>query len=91
MTKAFVLRFLFTFLMIVPKDGAKKGIQYLKIIRSGFISMILFAVPCHVSGLTELRILSASNSVEDSDSMYCDLPGNNILGYCVVKLIAITS
>jgi len=53
--------------------------------------MILFAVPCHVSGLTELRILSASNSVEDFDSMYCDLPGNNILGYCVVKLIAITS
>ena len=53
--------------------------------------MILFAVICQVSGLIELRILSALNSIEDSDSMYCDLPGNNILGYCVVKLNAITS
>jgi len=64
-----------------PKDGAKKGIQYLKITKSGWSSIILLAVFFHEIGLTELNIRSVSYGTAAGDSLNCEFPGNRKSGY----------
>ncbi len=80
-TKAFVFNFFLTLFNTDPKDGAKKGIQYLKITKSGLSSIILLAVFFHEIGLTELNIRSVSYGTVAGDSLNCEFPGNRKSGY----------
>ena len=89
-TKDLTLIFFLVCLIIDLKEGAKKGIQYLNIIRSGSSSIILFAVFFQDIGLILFMVLSIL--ISDLRLLsYCDFPGNNMLGYCKEKFIAVTS
>ena len=61
-TKDLILIFFLISLIIDPKEGAKKGIQYLKITISGFNSIILFAALCQEIGFILFIILSIFKS-----------------------------
>jgi len=76
---------------MVPKHGAINGIQYLIIKISGACFFICLPTLIQLSGFTEFTVRSIFKFAGAGEVEYCVLPGNKILGYCKVNVIAFTS
>ena len=86
------LQFLLMCLATNPCEGAKNGIQYLIISKSGANFLIFLAVLIYENGLIVSKTRMDSNCISESTcSTYCVFPGNNNPGYCLLKLNAHTS
>lgn len=85
-----VLPFFFTCRAKVPKHGAKNGIQYLKMIRSGAILTYFSPTRYQFKGFTLLSATSILKSAGEGSEVYWVSPGKRNCGYCSVKVNRVT-
>ena len=86
MAITFVCLFDFTILEMVPKQGAKKGIQNRTINKSGRSCLILKPTRIQLNGLIELIPIFIMTSFGAGSFEYWVLPGNSKEGYCSEKV-----
>jgi hypothetical protein len=90
MATILVYLFLRIILPKVPRLGPIKGIQNLKITKSGFSFLIFLPRNIQFIGFIEFRLTSISILSGGKELEYCVFPGNKKSGYCRLNVIIFT-